>query len=231
MNKAELKQSLASSELGSSLGSDVCEDIIKMGEVKCWEKDSIIFQEGDDATGLYVVVEGVIKLTQYTYDGREVILHLAEPYSLVAEAAVFLGYYPATAVTVKEAKLIFIRKENMFVLMDKHPRFLRRVFDAMAIWLKKLVGKINQLTLNDATARVAGYLLNLNMENGTTSSDGFFYLPVKKGELAVMLNMNQSSLSRVFRKFQDDSIIDVQGRNIRINDKKMLNKLSLPELD
>ncbi len=233
MTNLDFQNEFIESKLGKSLGCDICDDLIKHGEIRSWKKESIIFHEHDEATGLYIVIDGVIKLTQYTYDGREVILHLAEPYSIVAEAAVFLGHFPASAVTVTDATLIFIRKEKMFVLMDKYPVFLRRIFDAMAVWLKRLVGKINQLTMNDANARVATYLLNLQKEqefDGTVSVNQM-RLPVKKGELAVMLNMNQSSLSRVFRKFQDDKVIDVRGRDILLNDVKLLYKLSLPELD
>lgn len=188
--------------------------------------------ENRPATSIYLVLEGVVKLTRYTFDGREVVFHFAEPYMLIAEAAIFLGHYPATAVATENSVLLKIRAEDIKSLIEKHPYFASRVFDTMSVWLKRLTNKINQLTLNDATARVCSYLLDLkDLSDELEKNQAKVHLPVKKGDLALMLNMKQGSLSRVFRRLQDASIITVSGRDILIHDFKQLRYLSLPELE
>lgn len=223
---------LKTSSLGQMLGEEICDDIMIMGHLKTHKPDSIIFQEEDDSSGIWIVLEGMVKLTRYTEDGREVIIHLAESGRIIAEASLFIGKYPATAVAVENSKVLLIYKENVFQLMDKYPQFLRHIFDSMAGWLNRLVSKINQLTLNDATARVVNYLFNLDGEQHSDGrKKGQIKLPVKKGELAKLLNMKQGSLSRVFRRLQDESLIVVDGREIVLKNEEELNKLLLPPLD
>ena len=232
--KPNLLPTLTSSGIGSKLGQAACEDMYREGELRTWNKGAMIFQEGEDAAGIYIVVEGLVKLTRYTYDGREVILHFAEPCMIIAEAAIFLGHYPATAIALENSSLIFIHRELLFDLMNRHRAILHQVFDSMAIWLKRLVGRIDQLTLNDAAARLINYLLQL-LPAKTAGTDvirpATLTLPVKKGELAVMLNMNQASLSRVLRTLQDENLLEVSGRNVILHDIRKLRQKAMPDLE
>ena len=221
------------SEIGRALGPEVCCDLFRAGEIRTWPRDSLIFQEGDASVGIYIVADGLVKLTRYSDEGRETILHLAEPFTIIAEGAVFLGRYPATAVAIEKSTLVLVRKERVQELIDRHPPFQRRFFDSMAQWLKLLVDKIDQLTLNDATARVARYLLDLKWRNQPQdrSPGREVRLPIKKGELAKMLNMNQATLSRTLRYLQDENVIEVQGRKFKLRDLDLLRRLSIPPLD
>ena len=219
-------ESFIQSPFGQKLGADLCRELLAMGSARTLAEDTILFQEGDEAYGIFLVSEGLVKLVRYTLDGREVILHLAEPYRLIAEAALFLGHYPAAAVATEPSEVIVLRQEDVFALMDRHPKFMRRIFDAMAVWMKRLVDKIDQLTLNDATARLAHYILhaleNERDERGHIAT--VLHLPVKKGELARMLNMNQATLSRALRKLQDDGVLEVRSRDFLVHDMLALHK-------
>lgn len=224
---------LLASAAGRALGEELCREILRLGTARRYGPDTMIFQEGDEAYGILLVCEGLVKLVRYTLDGREVILHLTEPYRFIAEAALFLGYFPASAVATDESELIVLRQEDVFDLMDRHPRFMRRIFDAMAVWMKRLVDKIDQLTLNDATARLAHYILQaLKGElDDPASPANVLHLPVKKGELARMLNMNQATLSRALRKLQNEGVLDVRARDLVVLDSAGLKKASLPPLE
>ncbi len=215
------------------MGDQLCKELLACGQSRHVAADEMIFQEGDDAYGMFLISDGLVKLVRYTIDGREIILHLAQPYRFIAEAALFLGYFPATAVATKPSEVILLRSEDMFRLMDRYPKFMRQIFDAMAIWMKRLVDKIDQLTLNDATARLAHYIMHAIAHN--KDDRGFssmtLTLPVKKGELARMLNMNQATLSRALRRLQDENVLEVHGRDFIISDMIRLQKASLPPLD
>lgn len=221
------------SSLGKTLGEPAIDELCRISDRRTFSKGSLIFQEDDDPAGIFFVIDGIVKLVHYSEDGREVILHLAEPVRTIAEGAVFLGYYPATAVAVEDTTLLLLRKDEMFEMMDRHPAFLRYIFNTMAHWLKRLVKKINQLTIDDATARVIYYLESL-IRDGAGKEDGnsaVVELPVPKGELARLLNMKQGSLSRVFRRLQDQELISVSARTITISNRKALSKLTLPPLE
>ena len=146
---------------------------------------------------------------------------------VIAEGALFLGHYPASAVTTEETDLFLLRRDDVFGFLDRSPAFARYVFESMSRWLDRLVKKIDELTLTDATARLSRYL-------GTLAESGSgrrVVLPVKKGDLAALLNMNQATLSRSFRRLQDDGVIVVRGRAVSILDADALHARTLPPID
>lgn len=226
------KQILAS-DFGKTVGEDVCDEILKLGDRQHWQANSLVFQEGDDAQGMFLVVKGIVKLARISPDGRESVLTFVEPPHMFAEAAIFLGKYPATAITLAETELLFLHKQTVMELVGKHESLLRFLFSTMARWLQRLVSKIDQLTQSDGTARVARYLL-AELEKADPQFDYKIprvILPSTKGDLALLLNMNQPSLSRIFRRLQDESLIRVEGRTIYLHDLNALRKLTLPPLE
>lgn len=233
MQPADFEKPLLHSPTGRALGADLCRDLLHSSRLLRRSRNSIIFQEGDPANAVFLVAAGVLKLTRYTLEGREVIVHLAEPFAMVAEAALFMGKYPVTAVAVDDSVLIEVSKETVFTLIERHPSFQRRLFDSMANWLQRMVSKIEELVLSSATARLAHYLLDLSKlraERGLANVNRI-PLPVKKGDLALLLNMNQATLSRTLRHLQDGNLISVAGRTITILNPDGLRTSALPPLE
>jgi CRP/FNR family transcriptional regulator len=233
MSDEHLDSIFLSSPFGKAVGEEVCREMLHRAEKQSWPADSMVFQEGDEAAGMFFVVKGLIKLVRITPDGRENVLTFVEPTGMFAEAAIFLGKYPATAMTLADSELLLLRRRDMMELLSKHESFLNFLFGAMAHWLQRLVTKIDQLTMSDGTARVARYLLS-QLEKQKPDLEYKIprvTLPSKKGDLATLLNMNQPSLSRIFRRLQDEKIIDVQARTIFLNDIPALSKLTLPPLE
>jgi len=233
MDDDHLKEIFLASPFGRAVGEEVCAEILRRADRQNWPADSVVFQEGDAAAGMYFVARGLVKLARISPDGREAVLTFVEPPGLFAEAAIFIGKYPATATTLADTDLLILRRRDVMELISLHEEFLNFLFSTMARWLQRLVAKIDQLTLSDGTARVARYLLS-ELDKQRPSLDfkvPRVTLPSTKGDLATLLNMNQPSLSRIFRRLQDDKIIEVQGRTIFLNNLEALNQLTLPPLE
>ncbi len=233
MSHNEIHQIILKSPLAKAVGAAVANEIISAAVIRQWPEGAMIFQEGDPAEGIFILGKGTVKLTRFSADGRENVLTFLEAPSLFAEAAIFIGRYPATAIAITDTELLLVPRAQVMDLIRRHESFLNFLFGTMARWMQRLVSKIEQLTLNDATARVARYILS-ELEK---SPPQFSYrvpritLPAKKGDLATLLNISQPTLSRIFRKLQDDSIIEVQARTIYLSNLEALRNLTLPPLD
>ncbi len=215
------------STLGHALDEDAVERISTLGSIERWRRDSIVFWQNQEPRGIHLVLSGGVKLVRQRDDGRELLLHVADPSDTIAEAAIFLGYYPASAITTKDTELLLLQKSDVLELISTSSSFALHVYDAMASWLDLLVKKVDRLILDDATARVVRYLLELRETSGTDTVE----LRVKKGDLAQMLNMDQATLSRTLRRLQDDGLLDVDHRTFRLHDPDRLRELTLPPLE
>lgn len=213
-------------------GREGIESLLEAAERRKRVKGSALFREGDTATGLFVLLKGSLKLMRISSDGREMVLHLAKPPALVAEAAIFIGKYPATAMVTEDCEVGFLDRAAALDLMEKNGRFARFLLEGVSLWVSRLVNRIEELTTNDATSRLARYLLELLEREVPRMSPSAprVKLPVKKGELAQMLNLQLPSLSRIFRHLQDKGIIEVRGGEIVLHDPAALRRLTVPSL-
>ncbi|MHB9036764.1 MAG: Crp/Fnr family transcriptional regulator [Armatimonadota bacterium] len=178
-------------------------------------KNTVIFHEGESCRGFYIVESGAVKIYKESADAKEHVLHVAMPGDCFGEAALFLGKgYPASAAAVQDSALILLRKDEFMQLLRENPEVSFKLMASMATWAHRLVSSIESLTLKDASARFADYILS-RMPKG--SQDGVVIdLGMPKQVLASHLGMTGETLSRLLARFEEDELVVVQGRKLKI---------------
>src|SRR5688500_4483217 len=77
--------------------------------VRAFARGAMIFEEGAEATGLWVILEGRVKVVRMSASGREQVLHAEGPGATLAEVPVFDGGgYVATAVAIDPVRVLFV---------------------------------------------------------------------------------------------------------------------------
>jgi CRP/FNR family transcriptional regulator len=178
-------------------------------------RNTVIFHEGEECHGFYIVEAGAVKLYKESPDAKEHVLHIALPGDCFGEAALFLGTgYPASAAAVRDSALILLRKSEFLQLLRDKPEVSFRLMASMATWAHRLVRSIEALTLKDAGGRFAGYILSRLPAN---SGDGtVINLGMPKQMLASHLGITGETLSRLIARFEAEGLISAEGRRIRV---------------
>jgi CRP/FNR family transcriptional regulator len=96
----------------------------------------------------------------------------------------------------------------------------------MAIWVRHLLGLVEDLTLRDAVGRFARYLLDVSAQQGP-SGEGLVELPSLKKHLASHLNLTSETFSRTLRRLSDAGLVSSEtlasgAAAIRILDRQGL---------
>jgi len=182
--------------------------------IRKFAKNEVVFSEGDEADGFYIVAVGKVKIYKLSPDGRERILHVIQPGNSFAEAAIFDdGCYPAFAETLVSTELLFFPKKEFFELLHLHTQLAINMIAGLSQFLRLFTVQIEDLTFRDVPARLSRYLLDIN---GAESD--VVVLPITKSQLASNLGTTSETLSRTFRKLADDEIIAVKGKHIELLD-------------
>lgn len=178
-------------------------------------KNTVVFNEGEECRGFYIVESGAIKLYKESSDAKEHVLHIAMAGDPFGEAALFLGTgYPATAAAVQDSELILLRREEFLQILRELPEISFRLLAAMATWAHRLVSSIEALTLKDASSRFAAFLLSKVSER---PQDGIVIeLGMPKQVLASHLGMTGETLSRLLARFEADELIVARGRRVKL---------------
>lgn len=178
-------------------------------------RNTVIFHEGEPCHGFYIVESGAVKIYKEGPDGREHVVHVALPGDCFGEAALFLGKgYPASAAAVQDSALILLRRDEFLKLLRDNPDVSFRLMASMATWAHRLVSSIESLTLKDASARFAQYVIS---QMPPDAGDGAVVnLGMPKQVLASHLGMTGETLSRLLARFEADGVLTVKGRKLTI---------------
>lgn len=182
------------------------------------ERDMIVFRRGDPCSGVHVVVFGQIKLALETNRGDEKVVELVGPGMSFGEAAMFLGKpHIVSAAALTDSKLLHMTKEVVLNEVRRDPNFSQRVIENLSHRLYQWLMDLESYTLRSGTERVVDYLLSHELD---TTSNGALRvtLPVKKGIIASRLNLTQEHFSRILHDLMAASLIEVDGRQVRISD-------------
>jgi len=201
--------------------------ISAIAHLKTFTRHETIFQEGDQAQGVFIVGRGKVEIYKLSRAGGEQILHLIEEGGVFAEAAIFgrLKTYPAFARTIQESILLFIPKKDFLDLMKTNFSLTLAVMASMTEKLKYFNALVEELSFKTADARLAQYLLDLALKKGSD----VFLLDIKKIELAKKLGIVPETLSRIFKRFIRGRLLCLQKDKITLYAKENLRVISSGE--
>ena len=191
-------------------------------------KRAILFSEGDEAKGFFVVLSGKVKLFKVSPEGKEQILHVVSAPDAFAEAALFLeGKYPAFAEALSDTQLLFFPRREFIQLIENNPQLSINMIVSLSLFLKRFASLIEELSLREVSSRIAKYVIDLSTRGGKDGKSlQEVELDLSKTQLALKLGTISETLSRTLAKMKAKGMIDVQKSKILILNRKALEELS-----
>ena len=210
--------------LFKGLDEDQFTELISIAERREYDKGEIVFNEGDDGNGLYVVEKGKIKIFKLSFEGKEHIFHIYGPGKMFGEVPVFSGNkFPAFAQAIHPSSLIFFPKKEISALVSENPSLAFNMMASLSMRLREFTIMVENLALKDVPARMASYLLVLSKEQKNTDT---VLLPVTKNQIAGLLGTTPETISRVFSKMISEGLVKVDNKSIAILDHQGLVELA-----
>jgi len=195
---------------------------------KRFGRKAILFSDGEEAKGFYVVLSGKVKVFKVSPEGKEQILHVITAPDAFAEAALFLeGTYPAFAEALSDCQVLFFPKRAFIQLIERNPQLSINMIVTLSQYLKRFAILIEELSLKEVSSRVAKYFLDLSVKlskEGKSAQE--VELDLSKTQLALKLGTISETLSRTLAKMKAKRIIDVKKNRILILNREALSELA-----
>ncbi|MFP5112290.1 Crp/Fnr family transcriptional regulator [Bacillaceae bacterium C204] len=194
---------------------------------KRFDKGEFIFREGERSETLFVVNEGLIKLTKMSSEGKEQIVRLLFPgdffglFSILKNENHYVNAKTVGASTV----ICYIEKKDFLNTMEKNAGMSYRFLLAVNDRLYEADESVGFLSLMEVEQRLARALIlfhdKMNAKNGT------FTLPITKKDLAGYIGSTPESVSRKLLSFMSQKLIKMNGRRqIQILELDLLKQVS-----
>ena len=189
-----------------------------------FQKDELLFVAGEEARGLYVIVEGAVRAFRVSLDGREQVIHVERAGATIAEVPVFDGgTYPSTAAAEEDTTVLFIDKRDVQHLCLEHPKITLAALKVLAGRLRRCAELVEALSLREVGQRLARFLLAEARRSGAPAENGIsINLSQTNQQIAARIGSVREVVSRAFTRLQHDGLIIVEGRRAIIPDQAAL---------
>lgn len=203
--------------LFSELNNEQLSYVAKQTQIVFAARGDILFNRGDAAQGLFMLVSGQVKLAVYSSQGSEKVIGIISPRESFGEAIIFLdqAIFPIYAQATMDSHLFLVPKQVIFNLLERDTTVSRKMLAGLSMRNRQLVQDIESVTLLTCTQRLIGYLIQISSE---TTDSSHITLPANKATIASLLNLAPETLSRIMLKLQQDGFIEVNGKEITITD-------------
>jgi len=191
-----------------------------------FEPGTVLFQQGDPAAHLYIMLEGTVKVVRSQEDGSEALISILGRGDTIAECAYCAHEtYTFSAEAVTRARLLPVGVDTIADCVARDPGFALVLLRLQQRNLELLVDQVEQMKLKTAAQRVALFILR--QRRGQTGT-AVVELPYEKALIAQLLGMNPESFSRALAKLRELGVA-VEGRSIRIGSVARLQAFARSE--
>jgi CRP/FNR family transcriptional regulator len=183
----------------------------------------MLFWEGEPCIGIFLIIEGSVKIFRTSPAGREVMLSIEAAPATVAELPLFDGgAYPASVRAVDPVVALFVNKNDFQQFCRQNPDVALKVLAVVGQRLRHLVGLVESMTFGSVTQRLARMLLDASKTAGSDTFD----LPATHQELASRLGTVREVVSRNLGRFRAQGFISVHDRQVQILNRAGLQQES-----
>jgi CRP-like cAMP-binding protein len=220
---SDLLDFLEDTQIFQGLPPEQLAAIAQLARPRPYDKGEIVFHQGDEGNGFFLVQSGRIKVFQVSPGGREQILHVFGPGDHFAEVPVFDGKcFPASAAALEFTEVLFFPREFFLDLLEQQPTLTINMLKGFARHLRRFSQLVDTLSLQEVPGRLAAYLLTLSEKANNADQ---VELDLNKSQLAARLGTVPETLSRVFYRLNRDGILDVDGSRVTVLDRDKLQAL------
>lgn len=178
-----------------------------------------LFQVGSPFQAIYAVRSGSIKTYSPTEDGHEQVTGFHLPGELLGLDAINLEHHPCAAKALETTSLCEIPFNRLEELSAHLPGLQHQLLKIMSKEILHDHSLLMLLGKKSAEERLAALLLSLStryQKRGFSPTD--FYLSMSRNDIGNYLGLAVETVSRLFSRFQEEEILDVQRKHVCITD-------------
>jgi CRP-like cAMP-binding protein len=185
-----------------------------------------IFSEEQRPYGVYCVLEGKVKLTKVSGDGKEQIVRLATSGDVLGYRAAITGdRYSASAVALDDSHVCFVPLATFKTMIDDNPAVAHDLFISLSKALTDTEQQMATLALKPVRERLADALLLLKKVYGNGEAEPFS-ISLSRENLASLVGTAKETVIRFLSEFKEEGMVETKGSLITILDTKGLLRIS-----
>jgi CRP/FNR family cyclic AMP-dependent transcriptional regulator len=191
-------------------------------------KSAILYEEGEKPTGVYVVLEGSVKVSVNSPQGKTLVLGFFGPGTILGLAATILDRtHAATAEVVKATRVLFVARKELVREIEGDAIAARQAAQLVSETCYFILGKMSSVELSRSAAqRLARCVLGLLAYNTSSQEAVPPKLDLSQETLAQMVGLSRETVTRLLSRMRRRRILEWKRSGLVIRDRDALEKLA-----
>ncbi len=185
-----------------------------------------LYRTGEPFTAIYAIKAGFFKTGVVMEDGRDQVTGFQMAGEILGMDGISNELHTCDAVALEDSEVCTIPFAQLEQLSTEIRSLQHHIHKVMSREIVRDHGVMMLLGTMRAEERLAAFLLNLSQRfasRGYAASE--LHLRMTREEIGSYLGLKLETVSRAFSKFQEDGLVSVQQKHIRIVDQAGLKQL------
>jgi CRP-like cAMP-binding protein len=191
-----------------------------------FDPDQMIFSRGDPGREIYLVLEGRIRLSILSSDGRELSFAHAGPGSIFGEIATLDGgERTAGATAISKVQAMALPQRAMLELIENNPKVAKAAIHFLCTRLRETDQRLEAIALHRIEVRLARLMLSaLKLQSpGATGKSVALDLGMSQGELALLIGASRPKVNIALTMLEDMGAIARSGSKLSCDTQVLQN--------
>ena len=209
------------------ISMDQWESLLKDRSPTVYQKNSLIYHQGDEAGAVFIVLSGRVRVTAYQENGGEKQLYIAERGALFGLTACFNQHArSSSAVAIVDSSIYTIPFAELEQAMQADWALCHRVIELLCRKNTVFFKQVVDLSFSDALQRITQVLLNLAEEYGTPVGNGVLIsIRFTHQDVANITNTSRVTVSNVFNALIAKGFLEKQSGHFLLHSPELLRKM------
>jgi CRP/FNR family transcriptional regulator len=189
-------------------------------------KGDVLFRAGDRFTALYAIRLGSCKTVMLSDEGSEQVMGYHLPGEIIGVEGMGNDVHTCQAIALEDTEVCTLPFDRVERLAREDVSFQRRIYRLLSGAIARERTSALMLATMRAEQRLASFLLDLSNRyqvRGYSSSE--FVLRMTREEIGSHLGLKLETVSRLFSRFDEEGLIQVQGKVVKLLDRIGLQQL------
>ncbi|MGI9498641.1 MAG: Crp/Fnr family transcriptional regulator [Geminicoccaceae bacterium] len=228
-NQAADRRALLSQHfLLAKLDESTLDTLLAVASERRFTNGQVIFQKGEPGTSMMAVLEGRVRISAYSEDGREIILNMVEPGQLFGEIALLDGKErSADATAMGKTLLLILDRRDFLPFLEQNPKVAVQLFEVLCERVRRTSEMVESIAFLDFGARLARLLLQMAENYGKPTDEGLLIdLRISQADLGNLIASTRESVNRQLSAWTQEGVIAIDQGKITLLDRETLDLMA-----
>ncbi len=200
------------------LSATALKDFETLEHAATYQQSAILFMERQVPHGVHILLEGQVKLSISSSEGKRLILRIAKPGEILGLTSLLSGRaHEVTAEVLHTCRIAYVRREDFMHFLEKYPAAYQSVIQDVSLQYNEACEQLRTVGLAASVPERLARLLLEWAETGQKTENGTrVKVALTHEEIGEFIGTSRETVTRTLSDFKHKQLAALHGSTLMI---------------